>query len=164
MVGWYVVHSQPHQETRAELNLRRQGFEVWLPLFRRARRHARRVDDVLMPFFPGYLFVRLDLSTRPWRAINGTFGVIRLLCNGDTPIAVPEGLVEEIMQRRDSSGTIVFTPHHLRVGEAVSIALGPFAHLEGLFQTMSGRDRVVLLMNMLGRTVRTSVPLREVAA
>ena len=164
MQKWYVVHTQARQEARAELNLRRQGFEAWLPLFRRSRRHARRIDDVLSPLFPRYLFVGLDLSIQPWRTINGTFGVVRLLCNRDTPLVVPEGLVEEIMQRRDESGTIVLSPRRLAVGDSVKVSTGPFADLEGLFQTMSGRDRVVLLIKLLGREVRAKVPLRDLAA
>jgi transcriptional antiterminator RfaH len=161
---WYVVHTQARQETRAELNLRGQGFEAWLPVFRRVRRHARRIDHVLAPFFPRYLFVRLDLSIEPWRAINGTFGVIRLLCNRDTPLVVPEGLVEEIMERRDEWGTVLLSPRRLGVGGSVKVATGPFADLEGLFQTMSGRDHVVLLINLLGREVPASVPLSDLAA
>ena len=46
MKRWYVVHTQSYQEPRAELNLRHQGFEVWLPLTRRTRRHARRIDTI----------------------------------------------------------------------------------------------------------------------
>ena len=164
MKRWYVVHTQSYQESRAELNLRRQGFEVWLPLTRRTRRHARRIDTILAPLFPRYLFVRLDLRSQTWRSINGTFGVVRLLCNGDMPLAVPEGLVEEMMQRRDESGTIVLMPRRFAVGDAVKVTTGPFADLEGLFQTVSGPDRVVLLVNLLGREVRARVPLRDLAA
>ena len=159
----YVVHTQVHQEARAEVNLRRQGFEAWLPLIRRARRHARRVDSTLAPLFPRYLFVRLDLTSQPWRSINGTFGVVRLLCNGDTPLVVPAGLVEEIMQRCDDAGIIIGPPHLLVVGEPVRVAIGRF-NLEGLFETESGQDRVILLIKLLGREVRTSVPLRGLAA
>ena len=164
MNRWYAVNTQPYQEARADENLRRQGFYSWLPRFRRPRKHARRTDHVLAPLFPGYLFVRLDPEIERWRSINGTFGVVRLLCNGDTPLAVPDGLVEEIMQRRDGSGTVVVPLRRLAVGEAVRVAVGPFADLEGLFQEMSGRDRVVLLFNLLGRKVRASVPLAGLAA
>jgi len=164
MSRWYVVNTQAHHEARAELNLRRQGFDAWLPRFQRARRHARRIDSVLAPLFPGYLFVQLDLSVQPWSSINGTFGVVRLLCNRDTPLPVPDGLVEKIMQQRDASGTVVLPPRRLAAGEPVRVALGPFADLEGLFQEMSGRDRIVLLFNLLGRKVRASVPLTELAA
>jgi transcriptional antiterminator RfaH len=164
MKRWYVVNTQAQQEARAQMNLRRQGFEAWLPQFRRRRRHARRVDSVLAPLFPSYLFVRLDLEIERWRSINGTFGVVRLLCNGDSPLAVPEGLVEAIMRRRDESGSVVLPLRRLAVGEAVRVAFGPFADLEGLFQEMSGRDRVVLLFDLLGRKVRASVPVAGLAA
>ncbi len=164
MQKWYVVHTQSGQETRADVNLRRQGFEVWLPLCRRARRHARRIETVVVPFFPRYLFVRLDLCRQMWRSINGTFGVVGLLCNGNAPVAVPEGLVEEMMQRGDQWGSIAVSPRQFAVGEPVKVACGPFADLEGLFQAVSGTDRVVLLIALLGREVRAKVPLRDLTA
>ena len=164
MRRWYVVHTQSNQEARAELNLRRQGFEVWLPLSRRARRHARRLDTVLVPFFPRYLFVRLDLNIQRWRSVDGTFGVAHLLSSGDRPLAVPEGLAEELMQRRDKSGAIVSTPAGLAEGDSVMVASGPLADLSGLFQEASGANRVVLLVSLLGREVRATVPLKNLAA
>ena len=164
MNRWYVVNTQTHQEGLADENLRRQGFYSWLPQFRRTRRHARRTDHVLAPLFPGYLFVKIDPAIERWRSINGTFGVVRLLCNGDTPLAVRDGLVEEIMRRRDGRGIVTLPPRPLAVSKAVRIATGPFADLEGLFQEMRGRDRVVLLFTLLGREVRTCVPLAELAA
>lgn len=164
MTRWYVVSSQPHQEARAEVNLRRQGFDVWLPLLQKARRHARRVDRVLVPLFPGYLFVALDFGTARWRSINGTFGVVKLLCNGDVPQAVPDGLVDEIMSRRDAGGFVRLPARAFVVGQGLRVAEGPFADLEGIYEGMSGRDRVVLLLNMLGRKVRATVPLAGLAA
>ena len=75
MRRWYVVRSQPHAERRARENLERQGFDVWLPLCRRRRRHARKMEIVLRPLFPRYLFASIDLETTPWRAMLSTFGV-----------------------------------------------------------------------------------------
>ena len=74
---WYVVHTRPHQERRAEANLLRQGYRAWLPQMERSRRHARRIETVRTPLFPGYLFVELDIAREAWCAINGTFGVRR---------------------------------------------------------------------------------------
>jgi len=164
MKRWYAVSTLPHQEARADLNLRRQGFVSWLPQIRCLRRHSRRTDQVLAPLFPGYLFVSLDTDVERWRSINGTFGVVKLLCRGDTPLPVLEGLVEEIMKRRDDSGLVLLPRRHFAVGEPVKVAAGPFADLEGLYQEMSGRDRVLLLFDLLGRKVRASVPLEGLAA
>jgi transcriptional antiterminator RfaH len=69
-----------------------------------------------------------------------------------------------MMQWRDESGTIVFTPRRFAVGDAVKVTTGPFADLEGMFQAASGSDRVVLLFNLLGREVRASVPFRDLVA
>ena len=85
MRRWYAVHTQPQAEGKAEFNLRRQGFEVYCPRLRKQRRHARRIDTVLTPLFPRYLFTALDVDEQPWRAINGTFGVVHLVGCGERP-------------------------------------------------------------------------------
>jgi transcriptional antiterminator RfaH len=159
-----VVHTLPHQETRAEQNLRRQGFAPWLPVFRKARRHARKVDSVVAPLFPSYLFVQLDPDVDRWRSINGTFGVVKLLCSGDVPRPVPDGLIDEIMRRRNADGFVQICSRQFAVGEALRVATGPFAELEGIYEGMSGRERVVLLLNMLGRKVKATVPVAGLAA
>src|SRR3546814_15823665 len=87
MTRWYVAQTQAQGEERARLNLERQGFRTYLPRYRRERRHARRRDVVKAPLFPGYIFIELDLEQSPWRSINGTFGVTRLVCHPHTPAA-----------------------------------------------------------------------------
>ena len=94
MRAWYVVNTLPHQEARADQNLRRQNYTTLLPVTRRTRRHARRLDTVLTPLFPGYLFVELDLETQSWSSINSTFGVKRLLCGGDRPTELQRDFVD----------------------------------------------------------------------
>jgi transcriptional antiterminator RfaH len=91
---WCVVNSLPHQEARAKANLVRQGYRAWLPTIRRSRRHARRIETVLAPLFPGYLFVDLDPTQQIWSPINGTGGVRRLLCDNMRPASVPDSFME----------------------------------------------------------------------
>ena len=67
---WYVVHTQPNRENRAAMNLRRQGFSAYLPIFQRTRRHARRTETVSRPLFPRYMFVEFDRNREPWRSIH----------------------------------------------------------------------------------------------
>ena len=74
-MDWFVVATKPNGERSAEMNLLQQGFDVFFPLIEKTRRHARRVDTVQKPLFPGYLFVQFDSSTTPWRSINGTIGL-----------------------------------------------------------------------------------------
>ncbi|HEY9538905.1 MAG TPA: transcriptional activator RfaH [Kiloniellaceae bacterium] len=163
MTRWYVAQTQAQGEERARLNLERQGFRTYLPRYRRERRHARRRDVVKAPLFPGYIFIELDLEQSPWRSINGTFGVTRLVCHADTPAAVPPGIVEEIQARAGADGLVELPPACLREGQALRIVSGALADCRGLFERMADRDRVILLLDLLGRKVRVEAPLSAVA-
>lgn len=164
MKRWHVAQTLVRAEERAQINLKRQGFEAYLPRYSRERRHARRRDIVKAPLFPGYIFVRLDLEAAPWRSINGTLGVSHLVCNGDRPAVVPDGVVEEIRARENSDGLIPLTPDQFQKGDALRIVSGALAECFGLFEKMADRDRVVLLLDLLGRKVRVKAPLDVVAA
>ncbi|MBM3560768.1 MAG: transcriptional activator RfaH [Alphaproteobacteria bacterium] len=156
---WFVVHTQPNTERRAVVNLRRQGFETYLPRFRKRRRHARRVDTVLAPLFPGYLFVRFDPERTRWRSINGTFSVRYLVCFGDRPAPLDDDFVAALMAREDEHGAIELNTQRLSRGDAVRIVDGAFADHIASFEEMGDRERVFLLLELLGRTVRVQVPL-----
>ncbi len=164
MKRWYVVRTQPRSEASAVWHLRNQGFEAYLPRYRAERRHARRVEPVLRSLFPRYLFVRIDLESERWRSINGTVGVTHIVCQGARPAPVPEGVVEAIMAREDESGLVKLTPPAFRAGEPIRITGGALANLVGRFQELEANQRVVLLMELLGRTLRVRVPVDMVAA
>ena len=88
---WYVVQTQVNGEAKAAENLRRQGYEAYLPRYLKRRRHARKMDFTAKPLFPRYMFVAIDMATQRWRSVQSTIGVSRLVTNGDSPAAVPEG-------------------------------------------------------------------------
>jgi transcriptional antiterminator RfaH len=67
---WYVVQTQPHAEAKASQHLSRQGFDIYLPRYLKRRRHARRIETVVAPLFPRYMFVAVDTSVQRWRAIQ----------------------------------------------------------------------------------------------
>ena len=106
MKNWYVVYTQPNGENLADLHLQRQGFEVYLPRYSKMISHARYLKKVSRPLFQRYLFVRLNIETQLWRSINGTLGVTRLVSRGEKPVAVPEGIVDELKKREDEKTTL----------------------------------------------------------
>jgi transcriptional antiterminator RfaH len=154
---WYVVHTQPHAETRAILHLERQGYLIFCPRTRKTMRHARKATRTLAPLFPNYLFVRLDVARDQWRSVNGTRGVVRLIMQGETPQPVPRGIVEALQSGRCTNGAMDWTPT-FKVGQAVRIADGPFADFVGTLERLDAAGRVRVLLDLLGRSV--SVALR----
>jgi transcriptional antiterminator RfaH len=162
--NWFVVQTQPHCEAKAKLHLINQGFEAYLPVYRRRIRHAGRASIVLRPLFPGYLFVRFDLEVSRWRSVNGTLGVRQILSDGEQPRFLDDKIVHQIMAREDNSGIIDLAAATFVCGQAVRVTEGPMANIEGLFQEVRDENRVILLVSLLGRKVRLQVPTQAVEA
>lgn len=165
MENWYAVNTKMRCEEQAACHLRRQGFETYLPQHLRTRRHARRTDRVAAPLFPRYLFVRFDPHQSRWRPILSTIGVQSIICLDGRPQPVPTEVIDEIAQREDDQGFIVFRPmDHLAAGDAVEIVDGPFSDNVGFFEGMSGEDRVAILLNLMGRKIVVSMDMNSIQA
>lgn len=155
---WFVAHTHPRSEARALVNLERQGFATYLPRYLKRRRHARRVETVPVPLFPRYVFVAIDLERQRWLSIRSTLGVARLVGDGDTPMAVPEGIVEGLRSRCDQHGFVrLQAPQGLKPGDRVRVLGGAFEQCLGLFEHMTDEQRITILLDLMGRKVRVSL-------
>ena len=163
--GWYVVQTQPNAESKAVIHLGRQGFATYLPRHLKRRRHARRVDVVAAPLFPRYLFVEIDMAIQRWRSICSTVGVSRLISAGDVPTPVPDHVVAILKGREDANGFIQLERQpQFRVGDKIRVREGIFSDCLGLYDGMPDRDRVAVLLDLLGRKVRVLLDAEAVVA
>lgn len=155
---WHVVQTHVNAEGKAAANLARQGFSIYLPRYLKRRSHARKVEAVACPLFPRYLFVAIDLAAQRWRAIQSTLGVSHLVCVGDRPVVVEDGVISALRAREGEVGFIelvrrpVFSP-----GDKVRIIEGAFVDNLAFVEDVADRDRVAILLNLLGRKVRVVV-------
>ncbi len=163
MTSWYVVHTHALSENRAAAHLRRQGYDVYLPQCRKWRCHARRRELVQRPLFPRYLFVLLDIVRAPWRPILSTVGVSTLLMRDSGPIPVPPGVVEQIQKGKANGLFDRAQDRQFSHGDQVRIVEGPFAALIGRFQGLADRERVFVLLNIMERQVKVSLPVEVLA-
>jgi transcriptional antiterminator RfaH len=161
---WYVVHSQPNAEDKAVVHLTRQGFTTYLPRYLKRRRHARRIDVIPAPLFPRYFFVAIDMTMQRWRSIYSTIGISQLICNGDVPASISDEVVTTLKAREDAAGFIRLESRPLRNGDKIRVLEGVFADCLGLYEGMTDRDRVTILLDLLGRKVRVLVGAEAVAA
>lgn len=158
---WFVVHTQPNKEKIALVNLQQQNFEAFLPVYEKSRRHARKVDTVQRPLFPGYLFVAFDLHIDRWRSINGTRGVSYLLCTEDTkPLPVPKDIIENLQTEQASKGHVSLKAlTSFMVGDKARLLEGPFSDEIVVFNQMTDQDRAQILVHFMGRSLKVEVPL-----
>ena len=162
---WYVVQTHPHAEGKAAAHLQRQCFDVYLPRYAKRRRHARRVDIAASPLFPRYMFVAIDLLQQRWRAIRSTMGVTNLVYSGDEPAPVAADVISRLKQREDSAGFVQLDlAPRFSAGDAVRVVGGAFSDCLGLFESMTDSERVLVLLDLLGRKVRVTMNMDMIEA
>src|SRR6516225_9680369 len=94
---WFLVHTLPKSERKAEFHLGAQGFRTFYPQIEKTIRHARQLRTVRAPLFAHYLFVILDLARDRWLSVRSTIGVLRLFTQDGRPVPVPAGIVESLI-------------------------------------------------------------------
>ena len=163
MFSWFAVNTQARSEAKAKFNLERQGFEVYLPRYLKTRRHARLTDTVPMPLFPRYLFVGTDTDSARWRAVNSTFGVSQLVANGNEPARVPDGIIERIRRREDDNGWVSMDKYlPYQKGDKVQIRSGPLTDQVGLFDCADDKERIFILLDLMGRAVKIRMDAEQI--
>ena len=116
---WFLAQLKPNCHRIAERNLKRQGFQSFLPMQEESGRAGSRFDSQMRPLFPGYLFVAFNKALGGWWKVNSTYGIVRLVSTGNTPVEVPLSLVTQLMLRCDNSGKLLPTKQFSRGDQVV---------------------------------------------
>ena len=162
MIRWYVMHSKPHNEALLRERLRSQRIEVYLPSLRVKPINPRARKE--QPFFPGYLFVHVDLEQIPISELRRIPGSIGLVCYGGEAAYIGDALIRAIQKQveelNDSVNNYV---DRFRPGDLVVINDGPFATYKAMFDCrLSGSDRVRVLLELLqGQNMRLELSGRQ---
>jgi transcription elongation factor/antiterminator RfaH len=149
---WFLAHTLPKSERRAQFHLGVQGFRTYLPNIQKTVRHARQLRNVRAPLFPRYIFLILDLGRDRWLSVRSTVGVGSLFSCDGRPVAVPEGVVETLIDRNDEANLALFQTG-LTKGQSVRILTGPFADFVGTLDRLDEAGRVRVLLEMMGTAV-----------
>ena len=156
MNHWYLIQFKPNSHRLAERNLHRQGLETFLPMQKITRRKASRFVSDLKPLFPGYMFVSVNSELAPWRAINSTIGVSKLVSFEGKPKPLPLQLISGLMLRCDASGTLL-PSKSLSEGDSVEMFTGPFANFIATVDTIDPEQRIWVLLDFMGQKTRMQV-------
>ncbi|MER9926265.1 transcription antiterminator NusG [Mesorhizobium sp. M0048] len=160
---WYAASVFPGKEHVAERHLRIQGFQPFVPRCEKTVRHARRLETRVAAYFPGYMFIALDVALQRWRSINGTFGVRSLVMQGDRPLPVPSGLVERFIALTRRHGLLDFSGG-LSAGASVRILSGPFVEMIGRLDRLDPAGRARVLVAIMNGEIPVDLDTRDLVA
>src|SRR5215475_4376320 len=155
---WYSVYSKPQKEKFAQFHLQLKGMEVFLPQLVVPKSH--KTNRHVVPLFPSYLFVRLDILSGESAYVVWSPGVRYLVSFNGTPAAIDDNVIEFLKERADSTGQIQASSN-LKAGQTVRVTSGAFEGLEAMIERPpDGKGRVKILMNLLNRQVQAEIPIR----
>lgn len=159
---WYCLRTKPKTERITSAILRAEvGLEVFCPFirFERARRSGRLWVTEAM--FPGYVFARFRFLTQ-FRQVQASRGVMKIVNFGGRPSVVSDGIVQELRSSVKDEETVVIEPT-VQIGEEVNVVEGPFRGIKAVVsRLMPGRERVALLLEVLGMEREVEVGLKAV--
>lgn len=158
---WRVIQTNTNAERTALANVRRLGFQAYLPMAitERPKTERRAAATIVRPFLPGYMFVKFDTRVDEWGELFTTIGVKAILRAGLAPLSVGDSVVDAIRQREEAGLIKLSDPGDVtawRKGDRVRV-MYPRAEIEAVFDELLDKDRAVVFVSILGRITRQEV-------
>jgi transcription antitermination factor NusG len=155
---WFAAYTATHHEKHVHQQLADRRVESFLPVYRTCREWKKRVpEDVELPLFPNYVFVRISRAQRG--VVLGTPGIYSLVGSSHNAWELPkreiEALREGIKERK-------IEPHqYLVVGEKVRVKSGLLAGLEGVVVRRKNNLQMILSLDQIMQSVAIEVDASE---
>jgi transcriptional antiterminator RfaH len=137
------------------------GYETYLPRLREQRISRGRKVEVHPPLFPGYCFVLIELQ---WHAARWSPGTCGLIMDGPQPARGPDSVIAEIRSRERGGLVELAKPPLARLGDPVRVVRGPFEGHLAIYAGMKPRERVEVLLQLLGGQQRVTLAKRDIEA
>ena len=164
MNNWYALQSKFQQENLLWEQLCIRNIDAYYPriFVHPVNPRAKKIR----PYFPGYMFVNVDLDQVGGSAFQWMPGVARMVSFGSEFAPIPDHLMQAIRERVDTinaSDSEAF--ENFKPGDVVVLRSGVFAGYEAIFDSrLPGHDRVRVLLQLLeNQQYRMIVPVGQIS-
>ena len=154
---WYEVRTKSRHEEKVNIRLQKKLFDVFLPKIEVWSRRKDRKKRILIPLFPGYLFVKCELAKKVWLEILKTFGVAYVVSLTDEPTPIPENQINVIKKVMDSKIALKLHPY-VNVGDKVIVVDGPLQGVAGYYLSPNhDKGKLILSLDLLNRSIEVEM-------
>ena len=161
-MNWYLLQTKPSSHSVACEHLKRQGFDVFLPLITKTTKKNGKFLDIKTPLFPGYLFMGSSIDPIPWKSINGTRGISKAVTLDGMYRPVNAHIIEGLQNRCDEHGSFQ-NLCDIDVGDRVKVEQGPFAEFICCIDQIKDNQRAWVLIDILQQQTRAEISLDSVS-
>ena len=161
-MNWYLLQTKPNAHVAACNNLRRQRFNVFLPLITTTTKKNGKFLDIKSLLFPGYLVMGTSNDPIPWKSVNGTRGISKAVTLDGIYRSVNFLIIEGLQYRCDEYG-VLRRMNDIVAADRVKIERGPFAEFICTVEQITDDQRAWVLIDLLQRRIRAEVSLEGVS-
>jgi transcriptional antiterminator RfaH len=161
MEQWYTLNTKPNAEQWVATALGDRGIQIYLPQiagFRSSQQHGKK------PFFPCYLFAKIDLKVVGQPQLQWTPGLRRVVAFDNRPVPLADEVIELIQVKLgEIEASVNWPARNFEPGEAVQIIAGPFKDMLAIFEgPATPSQRVQVLLTILGHASRMQVDVTNI--
>jgi transcription antitermination factor NusG len=157
--AWHALYTRHHHEKSIARMLTAKGFTVFLPLYPAPRQWKDRTKIVTLPLFSCYLFIQggllrhLNIVTTP--------GIYGFVCSAGLPAVIAPREMNCIRQAVERC--VKIEPHpFIHRGDRVRVKSGPLYGIEGILIRKKNFSRLVLTVELLGKSAAVEVDVATV--
>jgi transcription antitermination factor NusG len=159
--SWYVIHTKPRNEKKVFEQIKNKEIEAFLPLIQSIRYWSDRKKKLLVPIFPGYVFVNTDDEGR-LKAISNTYGAMRYVMYQKRPAVVSDNEIRNIRLSLQAPEKIKIEEKQMTEGDLVEITGGIFRGLTGYINEIRGHYKLIVNIMELNSTFSVQLSSSEV--
>ena len=169
---WYIIHTYSGFEKKVKESLESRVAAFGL---------QDKIGQVLIPtqdvvevrggkkivspqmFYPGYVLVEMEMDDYSWHVVRSTPRVTGFLGSGQTPVALSEEEVNNILHRMTTATDKPKPKLTFDRNEQVRIVSGPFANFTGVVEEVNNdRSTLKVSVTIFGRSTPVELDFAEV--
>ena len=157
--AWHALYTRHHHEKSVAQGLRAKDFTVFLPLYATLRQWKDRTKIVTLPLFSCYVFIQDGLERH--LEVVSTAGIHGYVCCGESFAVIPPKEIAGIRQAVERC--VKIEPHpFIHRGDRVRVKTGPLEGIEGILVRKKNFSRLVLTVELLGKSAAVEVDVSTV--
>lgn len=157
---WYPFYTRSRFEKKAYENLKKAGYETFLPLKISERNWSDRKKIVEMPLFSSYIFVKIP-KYKIYDVLS-IYGIVRYIVFNNRPATVRDSEIELIKKILSEKTEIEVIDGTFEEGAEIAINSGPFKGYAGKFVNYKGKNKIVLSIESINKSMLVTIDLANI--
>lgn len=154
---WYALRVKSRYEELVKKALLAKSVDSLYLTYQQESRRKDRKKILTKAFFPGYMFIKAELTAELHLEILKCIGVSTILHDSNGPVAIPDEEIENILYLKDYEGQVVHIDSGISKGKRVRVIDGPLFGLVGIVDE-SRKGQIRISVENIPGAVGISIP------